>query len=85
MRIGKILEVLCFIVLIVVLIVFIYKVNTDGAKCIANPLKYSITAMSERNEAQMSCYCQFDNIKILPLIANESGVFSVSPEIFNLK
>ena len=78
MKISSWVEIIVLIVLIITLIVFLVKVQSDGAKCIANPLSYSIKAMSERNNVDMSCYCQFDSSNLLPLTVNKSGLFSTN-------
>jgi hypothetical protein len=83
MKIMNILEIICLIAVIVVLLIFIVKVKSDGAKCIANPLKYSIEAMSERNSANLSCSCKWDNIKIAPIVANSSGIYSITQEFIS--
>lgn len=90
MKFGQILEITCMIAVIIVLIMFIYTARSDGAKCMVSPLKYSVDMMTKANDNQMSCFCQFEDIRINPLIANSSGVYSTNGietrgTIFNLK
>ena len=76
MRFRDYLEIGILIVLIIVLIIFIVKIQSDGAKCVTSPLKFAVNDYSKANKSPATCSCYFENIKILPIFANKSGTYS---------
>jgi len=56
-----ILEPIVLTILILTLVFFIYTVRTEGSKCMANPLVYGSDILSEQNQANFTCSCQFSN------------------------
>lgn len=56
-----ILETLLLVIWIITLIIFLIAVFNPETKCKANPLIYGTKYLSNKNNANMTCLCQFDN------------------------
>jgi hypothetical protein len=65
-------------ILIVVLVIFLVKVNSNGTRCMTNPLQYAIKIMSSENNS-FSCICSPSDFSYSSIEANLSGTFYVSP------
>lgn len=79
----RLLETLVLIVVIITLIVFIVKVQSDGAKCVSSPLRFAISDYSKANNSSMSCSCFFENMMLTPIFANRTGLFN-TPAVTNI-
>lgn len=75
MKFSKTLEIIMMLLVIVTLIAFIFITQSNGAKCMAAPLKYAVLDMSKANNIEISCYCSSNDLKFVPIIANKSGIF----------
>jgi hypothetical protein len=56
-----VLEGIMLIIWIITLIIFLTQVYSKGTICLTNPLVYGTKVLSEKNDANMTCLCQFDN------------------------
>lgn len=55
------LEAIMLILWIVVTAIFVTFVFKSGTICLANPLVFGAKALSEKNQVDLKCDCQFEN------------------------
>ncbi len=67
------LEVIMLMVWVITLIIFLSVVFGKEVKCMSNPLIYGTKVLSEKNEADFSCVCSFDNAPNEKILANKDG------------
>lgn len=55
------LEAIMLIIWIVTTCFFIYTTQTKSIKCLANPLVFGAKHLSELNDAEFTCQCEYSN------------------------
>ncbi len=64
-----------FLLLIGVILFASFKIEVDGAKCLANPLVYGAKEMKEANyDLEFMCGCNFDTVNSAILSFNSTGM-----------
>ena len=78
----RIAEPIILLVAIAVMGYFIYVVAFDvGAECLANPLVYGVTEISEANGENLMCQCEFFGGNLNTIIeVTESGMSHKEPD-----
>ena len=66
----------------------VYEIQTDGAKCLSNPLVYGVKQLEETNKVTASCACSTlePNSAVLRVTSSEVFFDDIEkiPVVFNL-
>lgn len=77
MKWDLILITLIFIFLIVVTIVTLYIITTDGSQCLIDPLTYGVQKHSEQY-GEMMCFCRYNTSQYSPVIVTSNGTIPLT-------
>jgi hypothetical protein len=68
-----------FVFLLIGLLV-LKTLNSEGAKCMANPLEYGVKVNSESVGSELNCYCFFNSSRLLPFGISLNGTIPIVPK-----
>lgn len=69
---SKILSILGFLLFLIAAVllfyILVFKINSDGAKCLNNPLTYGANQLKEANKKELVCSCNLMSDKPTPTL-----------------
>jgi len=73
----RILETVCMVAVIVVLVVFLMQVRSNGAKCLSSPISWGTHVLEKNNHNDLlTCSCSIP-FSANSLLFNKTGSYSI--------
>lgn len=70
--------VVCLLLLVIVLVVIdVQRIRSEGGKCLREPLSYGIKQWEDKNNQGLTCTCTFDDGQQMFVSTNNSRFLSI--------